>query len=87
MKWSYILTMNYLFFDIECAKCGKNGSGTICEFGYVITDMQFNVTEQQVVTINPDMPFDLTGHGDKHDIELFYSEAKYLAFYSLSLCP
>ena len=30
--------MRYLFFDIECC----NGRD-ICEFGYVITDTEFNI--------------------------------------------
>ena len=64
--------MELLFFDIECCD-GKH----ICEFGYVLTDMQFNVLEQEVITINPDMPFSLSGRVGQKDIELFYSDAKY----------
>lgn len=41
--------MRYLFFDIECC----NGRD-ICEFGYVITDTEFNVLEKNDFTINPE---------------------------------
>lgn len=64
--------MDLLFFDIECCD-GKH----ICEFGYVLTDMQFNVIEREVITINPDMPFSLTGRADGRDFELYFSNAKY----------
>ena len=64
--------MDIIFFDIECCD-GKH----ICEFGYVLTDMQFNVIAQEVFTINPEMPFDLTGRANQRDIELYFSETKY----------
>ena len=48
--------MNYLFFDIECATC-KNG-GKLCEFGYVITDPEFNVLKSENFLINPKSEFD-----------------------------
>ena len=48
--------MDLLFFDIECCD-GRH----ICEFGYVLTDLSFNVIEQDVITINPEMPFELSG--------------------------
>lgn len=49
--------MEYLFFDIECAN-NFNGSGKICEFGYVITDEQFQVREKKLLLINPESGFD-----------------------------
>ena len=64
--------MDLLFFDIECCD-GKH----ICEFGYVLTDMSFNVLEQDVITVNPEMPFELSGRPNQRDIELFFSDAKY----------
>ena len=64
--------MDLLFFDIECCD-GRH----ICEFGYVLTDMSFNVIEQGVITINPEMPFELSGRPNQRDIELFFSDAKY----------
>lgn len=48
--------MNYLFIDIECANC-KDG-GKLCEFGYVLTDEQFNQKEESNILINPDAEFD-----------------------------
>jgi DNA polymerase III alpha subunit (gram-positive type) len=50
--------MNYLFFDIECAKCEGDGKGFICEFGYVITDENFNVIDTEEWLINPNHEFD-----------------------------
>ena len=49
--------MNYLFFDIECANCFK-GTGKICEFGYVLTDGDFNELSFEEIVINPASSFD-----------------------------
>lgn len=65
-------TMQYLSFDIECCD-GKH----ICEFGYVITDKNFNVTKKECYTINPEKPFNLTGRANREDCVLFFSEKKY----------
>ncbi|MBD5132530.1 MAG: hypothetical protein HDT28_08105 [Clostridiales bacterium] len=48
--------MNYLFFDIECASC-KDG-GKLCEFGYVLTDGEFNIIGQENFLIDPACTFD-----------------------------
>lgn len=48
--------MNYLFIDIECANC-KDG-GKLCEFGYVLTDLNFSILMQENLLINPDTEFD-----------------------------
>ena len=64
--------MRYLFFDIECCD-GKH----ICEFGYVITDEKFNSLKQEVITINPDKPFNLTGRKNQKDLSLCFSEQEY----------
>lgn len=48
--------MNYLFIDIECANC-KDG-GKLCEFGYVLTDVNFSVLAQENLIINPNTDFD-----------------------------
>ncbi len=50
--------MNYLFFDVECAKCEKNGVGFICELSYIICDKNFNILEKTHFLINPDHSFD-----------------------------
>ncbi len=49
--------MKYLFFDIECANC-FNGTGKICEFGYVVTDEQFKEIDKRIFIINPKSEFD-----------------------------
>ena len=36
--------MKYLFFDIECA----NRLNKICEFGYVLTDENFNILKKDL---------------------------------------
>ncbi len=45
--------MEYLFFDLEFAS-QINGT-KICEFGYVITDEEFNVIERHNFIINPNI--------------------------------
>lgn len=54
--------MKYVFFDIECANCFKDSNGVsrgkICEFGYVITDENFNVINSEEIIINPKDKFD-----------------------------
>jgi len=47
--------MKYLFFDIECANPRFN---SICTFGYVLTDEDFNVIEQRDILINPETGYD-----------------------------
>ncbi len=64
--------MRYLFFDIECCN-GKD----ICEFGYVITDTEFNILEKDDFTINPENKFNLTGRPDGRDLYLYYPESTY----------
>ena len=48
--------MNLLFIDIECANC-KDG-GKLCEFGYVLTNSNFNLISQENILINPMSEFD-----------------------------
>ncbi len=50
--------MNYLFFDVECAKCTKNGEASICEFGYVVVTEQFDIVKKEHFIINPDSGYD-----------------------------
>ena len=61
--------MKYLFFDIECADGGK---ATICTFGYVITDVNFNILKNEDIVINPESNFYLTGREGRPDIHLAY---------------
>ena len=61
--------MKYLFFDIECADGGK---ATICSFGYVITDMDFNILDHDDILMNPEGRFYLTGRAGRPDVNLAY---------------
>ena len=47
--------MKILFFDLENAT--SKGGAKICEFGYVVTDEQFNVTERGNFIINPNIRY------------------------------
>ncbi len=64
--------MRYLFFDTECAY----GRGGICEFGYVITDENFNYIKEDNLLINPHIRFDDYGH-QKAGIVFAYSKDEY----------
>ncbi len=66
--------MRYVFFDIECADGGK---GSICSFGYVITDEHFHELESADIIINPESRFYLVGRSKRPDIILSYSEAEF----------
>ncbi len=66
--------MNYLFFDIECCD-----GAHICEFGYVLSNDQFEVLERDCITINPENKFKLSGRGHESDITLAFSEEQYFA--------
>lgn len=65
--------MRYLFFDCECANC-YNHEGKICSFGYVISDTNFKILEEQDLIINSDSPFDphVLGVGS-NSIDLAYT--------------
>lgn len=47
--------MKYLFFDIECSNC-FGGNNKICEFGYVLTDENFNVIKKEDIPMSPGNP-------------------------------
>ena len=68
--------MRCLFFDIECCD-GKH----ICEFGYVIADTNYNIIEKEDITINLEMPFNLTGRVGQKDLHLYYPESVYFRSY------
>ncbi len=44
--------MRYLFYDLEYATT-RGGVTSVCEFGYVVTDESFNITERGNMIINP----------------------------------
>lgn len=66
--------MKYLSFDIECADGGK---ATICSFGYVIADEQFNVLKKEDIVMNPDGKFFLEGRAGRPDVKLAYSKDRF----------
>lgn len=65
--------MKYLFFDIECSNC-FNGVGKMCEFGYVLTDEDFNTIKCDDMPMSPgkgyDFRFHLKGRKNEKDLEL-----------------
>lgn len=67
--------MKYLFFDIECSNC-FNGIGKMCEFGYVLTDENFNVLKKDDIPMSPGEGrgnrFHLKGRKNEKDLELAY---------------
>lgn len=74
--------MKYLFFDVECSNC-HDGVGKLCEFGYVITDENFNVLSKDDIPMSPGKgkknAFDLTGRKNEKDLELAYDYEYYYA--------
>ncbi len=66
--------MRYVFFDIECADGGK---GSVCSFGYVITDENFDELESDDIVINPDSKFHLSGRSKRPNILFAYTEAEF----------
>lgn len=66
--------MNYIFFDIECA---DGGAGTICSFGYVVTDEHFNEIFSRDILINPPGRFRLVDRDGRPDIHLAYDEREF----------
>ena len=64
--------MRYLFIDVECSN-GKD----ICEFGYVLTDADFNIIDKSCFIINPEAKFNLIGRERSVDIKLYYPEDVY----------
>lgn len=69
--------MRYLFFDLECA----DGFRAICEFGYVITDENFNVIREANVLIDPECKITLSNSFHTDGIKLTYSNDEYSKFY------
>ena len=59
--------MKYLFFDIECSNCFSN-KNKICEFGYVLTDENYNVLRKEAIPMSP---------GDKRNREDRFDESIY----------
>ncbi|MBO5224530.1 MAG: hypothetical protein J6C23_08480 [Clostridia bacterium] len=75
--------MKYCFFDIECANC-EDGKGKICEFGYVLTDENFNKIEGDEYVMNPQSTFDeyVLRHMLSYPAKVYRSAPSYETFYS-----
>ena len=73
--------MDFLFFDIECATCA--GGGKLCEFGYVLTDGDFNKKEVGDFLINPECVFDnyVINNMLHHKLGDYKSSPRFPAFY------
>ena len=74
--------MKFLFFDIECSNCDF-GIGKMCEFGYVLTDENFNILLADDLPMSPGQgkknSFNLKGREGEKDLELAYDEDFYLS--------
>ncbi len=66
--------MRYVFFDIECADGGR---GSICSFGYVICNENFEEIESDDIVINPDSRFCLAGRSGQSKLVLAYTESEF----------
>ncbi|MBP5466482.1 MAG: hypothetical protein J6Y43_02840, partial [Clostridia bacterium] len=73
--------MDFLFFDIECATCA--GGGKLCEFGYVLTDADFNVKEKDGLLIDPNSVFDnyVINNMLHHRLKDYKASPRFPAFY------
>lgn len=73
--------MKYLFFDIECSN-SFNGTSKMCEFGYVITDEDFNIVSSNDIPMCPgkgsEDRFHLRRNFKGHNISLAYDEEYYM---------
>ena len=82
--------MKLVFFDLEFSNC-FSGIGKVCEFGYVMTDENFNVLEEDVFVINPGNDRENRFFIDKNNkidysfwyypIEYYYKQPEFPYFY------
>lgn len=74
--------MKYLFFDVECSNC-HHRVGKICEYGYVLTDENFNILLEDVIPMSPGKSkwarFDLGDRKGNVVIKLAYEYDFYLS--------
>ena len=64
---------SYIWFDIECANC-FDGIGKMCSFGYVVTDADFSILDEDDVVMNPETEFDWFLFDKKNGCQLAYSK-------------
>src|SRR5574344_601872 len=77
--------MNYLFIDLEFSNSYQRQS-KICEFGYILTDNNFNIIKDEDILINPGKggQFQEVHGGDfsyAHKINEYYKQKQYPDFY------
>ena len=65
--------MKYLFIDIEAC----DGSWGLCEFGYVYTNEKFEILKKDLILVNPQKKFKLTGRKKHSNLVLAFKEEEY----------
>ena len=80
--------MKYLFFDIECSN-NFDGTGKICEFGYVLTDECLSVLDHGIFLVNPDSDFEqyVIWKIIKYKVEDYLKAPKYPEVYNAHIKP
>lgn len=71
-----MVTKKMLFFDIECANTFDNIC-KMCSFGYIVTDDEFNIIEQDDIIIDPEDKFDWYLFSKKSSTRLAYKKEVY----------
>lgn len=80
--------MDYLFFDIECSN-SFDGTGKICEFGFVLTDENLSTIDHGIFLINPDSEFEQYVRWKiiKYKVEDYLKAPKYPEIYNTYIKP
>ena len=75
--------MKYLFFDIECAN-NFDGTGKICEFGFVLADEELRTIDHGIFLVDPDSDFEqyVLWNIVKYKVEDYHSAPKYPEVYN-----
>ena len=68
--------MKYLFYDIESCS-GNYQDGSLCSFGYCLTDENFNVLKKEDILVNPAPKTFALLYGKKPRIHLAYEESEF----------
>ena len=68
--------MKYLFYDIESCS-GNYTDGSLCSFGYCLTDENFNVLKKEDILVNPAPKTFALLYGKKPRIHLAYEESEF----------
>jgi len=68
--------VKYLFYDIESCS-GNYQDGSLCSFGYCLTDENFNVLKKEDILVNPAPKTFALLYGKKPRIHLAYEEGEF----------